>query len=263
MAFWGDYHTHTTYSHGKGTVEDNVLAAIALGLKAIGITDHGFHHMTYNVRRMDWPYIIADVEQMRKKYPMIDIRLGLETNFIARDGHIDIMPSDMRYLDMLICGYHKFVKPYKLGDVFNFWIPNFVLSTFHKSNKKRTAKNTDTFIKAIEKYDIDIVSHPGLDAKVDIRELAKAAVHYGTYLELNCKSKHKGVFSMTDAEIEAALEEGANFVVDSDAHSPAAVGKLDAAVALIERIKIPYERIANWEAIPSFRSRRSVGEKHE
>ena len=25
--FYGDYHTHTIYSHGKGSVEDNVLAA--------------------------------------------------------------------------------------------------------------------------------------------------------------------------------------------------------------------------------------------
>lgn len=35
-----DLHTHSTYSDGTTTVEDNVAAAAALGLDGIGITDH-------------------------------------------------------------------------------------------------------------------------------------------------------------------------------------------------------------------------------
>ena len=31
-----DYHTHTVFSHGKGSIEDNVLSARKLGLKEIG-----------------------------------------------------------------------------------------------------------------------------------------------------------------------------------------------------------------------------------
>ena len=32
-----DLHTHTTFSHGKGSIEDNVKVAIEKGLKAIAI----------------------------------------------------------------------------------------------------------------------------------------------------------------------------------------------------------------------------------
>ena len=40
MIITADYHTHTNYSHGKGTPEENVLAAIEKGLRRIAISEH-------------------------------------------------------------------------------------------------------------------------------------------------------------------------------------------------------------------------------
>lgn len=47
MQLTGDYHTHTIYSHGKGTVLENALQAKARGLREIAITDHGFGQMAF------------------------------------------------------------------------------------------------------------------------------------------------------------------------------------------------------------------------
>lgn len=256
MAFWGDYHTHTVYSHGKGSVEDNVRAALKMGLKQIAITDHGFRHITYQVRRMDWPYAIADVKAMREKYPEIDIFLGLETNFTATNGNIDILPSDMRYLDIVVCGYHKLVIPQRALEWFKLYFPNLFLDTVGKTTAKQTARNTEMYIRALEKYDIDIISHINHGAQVDARAVAEAAASYGTYIELNCKNMHGGQASMTDAELEEVLKTDAEFIVDSDAHAPEKIGKFEKAIEIIDRVGIPYDRIANWERLPDLRSHR-------
>ena len=44
-----DYHTHTTFSHGKGSIEDNVKVAAEKGLKAVSISDHGPGHIFYGL----------------------------------------------------------------------------------------------------------------------------------------------------------------------------------------------------------------------
>ncbi len=50
MKIIGDYHTHTIYSHGKGTIRENVEAAIERGLEEIAICDHGPGHIIYGAK---------------------------------------------------------------------------------------------------------------------------------------------------------------------------------------------------------------------
>ncbi|MCL2798001.1 MAG: PHP domain-containing protein [Firmicutes bacterium] len=252
MAFFGDYHTHTKYSHGKGSVEDNVRAAVAKGLKEVGITDHGFKHMTYNVRRIDWPVIEKDVKAVRAKYPQINIRLGLETNFCSLQGHIDVLPSEIPAMDLVICGYHVMAKPERSRDFFRCWLPNVMQAAFiHKSSRRMYARNTDMYLKALEKYEIDILSHPNHPIKIDVVEVAKAAKHFGTYYELNGKR-----IGITDKQLGEVAATGVEFICDSDAHSPERVGDFELGATAARRVGIPYNQIANWERLPSFRSRK-------
>lgn len=110
MEILGDYHTHTVFSHGHGSIEDNVKAAIKMGLKEIAITDHGFSHNSYGVRRMDVAKMLEEIAYLNAKYPNIKVYAGLESNLLGLDGRVDILEEDYEWLDVLVCGYHKFTR---------------------------------------------------------------------------------------------------------------------------------------------------------
>lgn len=251
MQLYGDYHTHTIYSHGRGTIEANILSAIDKGLKEIAITDHGFRHTAYNVRRSDFPFQRQEVERLRRKYPQIKILLGLETNLQGNNGRIDIGYKDIPGLDIIICGYHQFVLPPNPKQCFAFWLPNFWQCTFKYVTPKRIALNTDAYINAINRYPIDIISHPQYGIKIDVVAVAKEAKRLGTFLELNGKK-----VSMTDKEIEEVVQTGVGLIINSDAHHPNSVGKFDEPMSFVKRLGIPESQIVNYHSHPNFRNER-------
>ena len=57
MILSADYHTHTTFSHGKGSILDNATEAKARGLKVLAITDHGYGHRAYGIRHKKVPFM--------------------------------------------------------------------------------------------------------------------------------------------------------------------------------------------------------------
>ena len=251
MAFWGDYHTHTVFSHGKGTIEENVVSAINKGLKEIAITDHGFRHLTFNVSRSGYKQMREEVTALREKYPQINIRLGVEANIRSYDGKVDVTDDDVADLDIMVCGYHKLVLPKYPKEFFTFFLNNLIKGE-SKSDVKRMVRNTDAYLKMLENYEVDIVSHINYGISADALEIARACRHFGTLVELNGKR-----INITDKELEIMASEGVNFICDSDAHSPLRVGDFSLPLETIERLHLPYELIANWEKLPTFRSEKN------
>ncbi|WP_251548074.1 PHP domain-containing protein [Pumilibacter intestinalis] len=241
MAFLGDYHTHTVYSHGKGLIEHNVLFAVRRALKEVAIADHGFSHMAFGVKRRKLPQMRREIELLEIKYPQVRVYLGVEANIISRKGKTDVKSEDKPKLDITVCGYHKFVAG--MSPAFA-WSNNLGFS-----GAKTVARNTEAYVNAIERNEIDILSHPGNFCKCDVREVARACKHFGTYFELNGKR----IF-LSDDELAAAAQEGCEFICNSDAHTPKAVGMFAVPLERIERVGIPFSQIANYDRLPSFRS---------
>ena len=78
MLLTGDYHTHTVYSHGKGTVLENAMQAKALGLKEIAITDHGFEQLAFGIKHKKMPSLIRDVKEATEKTG-VQVYVGIPT----------------------------------------------------------------------------------------------------------------------------------------------------------------------------------------
>jgi len=116
-----DYHTHTVYSHGKGSIEDNVKKAIEKGLKTIAITDHGSKHFIFGVSEKRLLKQKEEIVQIRKKYPDFQLLFGVESNITGIDGGYDITSGFENNFDIILCGFHKPVWADKLSDYTNIF----------------------------------------------------------------------------------------------------------------------------------------------
>ncbi len=254
MAFLGDYHTHTIFSkrkgtlgkHATGTLEDNVRQASELGLKEIAITDHGFGHKLYCTYRNKIALMHSQVQELEKKYN-IRILIGVEANIISSKGDVDINQEDYSALDIVVCGYHPMARATSIKESFKWSFANMFAKIFGYS-KKLIERNTQAYINAINNYDIDIISHPNVGAKIDIIKVGQAAVKRGTMLELNGKR-----LNYTQQEIDELVKMGVMFIAGSDAHGIDRIADFNKPRKAITTFNIPPQNVANLDKLPKFK----------
>jgi putative hydrolase len=240
MRIIADYHTHTRYSHGKGTIRENVEAAIEKGLKAIGICDHGPGHYLYGVKREKIYQMRKEVDRLNREYKEIRILLGVEANIIGFDGTIDVDEEIIEMLDILLLGFHYGVLFKSIGDYLFMNVANPVSKLLPIGRDRIIERNTEAIIKAIERYPIDIITHPGDKVKLNTKKVAEAAYAKGVALEINEKHNELSV-----ENLKIALDTKVDFYINSDAHKPEEVGMVDEAIKRIAEANIPISRIKN------------------
>lgn len=235
-----DFHTHTTYSHGKGSILDNAVSAKEKGLKGITISDHGFSHPAFGMKRKKLDKMKADCENAEKETG-IKVKLGIESNLLGISGKIDVKEKDYEKLDMILAGVHRFILYDGIKEWFKLFGSNFCTNAFKKQASASLIKrNTEVYINAIKNNPIDILTHVNYLVFADAVEVAKVCADYGTYFEINTKKIH-----LSDEEWLKVIDTNVNFVIDSDAHTPSRVGDTRLADELFERIDFPLDRIKN------------------
>lgn len=98
------YHSHSTFSDGKNTMEDMVLASIEAGIEVLGLSDHSDSpYQDYCMRKERYPEYLAEIERLQKKYSdRITLLKGIELDYYSD-------PEITKQLDYFIGSVHELV----------------------------------------------------------------------------------------------------------------------------------------------------------
>jgi len=233
-----DYHMHTVYSDGKGTIEDNVRVAYEKGLSGIAISDHGPGHLFYGIDREKIPDMREKIEKLRQMYQEMDIFLAVEANIIHTQNGLDVSKEELACYDFILAGYHFGVKN-------GYVIQNYIhhISPVPLPGKQRLLKkNTDMMIRAIYENPIKVLTHPGDKGHVDLFEISKACADRGTLMEISARHRN-----LTIEEIKLTSKTDVRYIVSSDAHTSAIVGSCGPAIKRALDAGLEMSRIVNVE----------------
>lgn len=249
MLLTSDYHTHTPYSHGKNTVLENATAAKAKGLKELAITDHGFNHLLFGLKRKRLGDLRAEIKEA-ERLTGVRVLMGMESNITSSVGDTDMKKDDLQFFDIYLCGIHEVLRYKSFSEAYNIFFKNYSAYRLGRRPSDGVVKyTTGAYINAIKNNPIDIITHINYKCYCNLEEVARCCADYGTYIEINTKKRH-----VSAEELNAMAATGVRFLINSDAHSADRVGDTKIAEEILSEADIPLSQIDNVEGrLPDFR----------
>jgi len=248
MELFADWHTHTNYSDGRATAEEMVAAAARRGLAQVALTDHGPRAMFIGVRDAGiYRELKKQAAPLSEKYGG-QVLVGAEANVISLDGEIDLPPEIIKELDILIAGLHPQVWCRPWWKTLTWILPNKLGKSIGRLREMMRGDNARALVAAVHRNPLTFVGHPDLVMAVNLDEVARACAATGCAMEINTGHHYD-----RDGVVRAALRRGASLVVNSDAHFPGSVGDLAVGAALLDKYRVPPERVLNARRAPGNR----------
>lgn len=237
-----DLHTHTVYSHGKGSIRDNYEAAKMAGLSELGIADHGPDHALYGVKAKDFLRMRREIDLINEERMEGDPRIlmGVEANIINPDGSLDLASEFVGEFDFIIAGYHFGTMGNAPVKAIGTHMASLLYNMTGWSTERIRNRNSSLVINAVYANRITLLSHPGAKGAVDIEAIARACAERGTFLEINNKHGY-----LTAEGIRRAAKYEVEFIIGSDAHKPSDVGRCSSALEIAAEAGLDLERIVN------------------
>jgi histidinol-phosphatase (PHP family) len=232
----GDYHVHTTYSDGSGTIAECVEHAISMGLPEIGIADHlsAVQPTTWDSSSIPFALLDGYVEEVRDaaaRYDEIVVLLGVEADYVPEyEAELAELLSAYPF-EFVVGGVHvidgfEFDDPTQRDDA--RWSDSDTLFIAYYEKVRRAAEFGRFGVIAHLDY-IGLWGHtagPAVDVEIDVALDAIAAS--GSAIELNTDriSDPAGVMYPSVAILRRACGRGIPLVISSDAHEAEHVGRL-------------------------------------
>ena len=228
----GDLHAHTKATDGHDTLRDMALAAKALGLEYLAITEHSRRlTVAHGLDPAKLAKQCDEIDQLNTKLNGITLLKGIEVD-ILEDGSLDLPDSVLALLDLVVGAVH---------------------SKFDLSR----AKQTERILRAMDHPHFTLLAHPSgrlIEQRepydVDMLRIIRHAKQRGCFLELNA---HPERLDLLDSQCQSAKEEGVLVSINSDAHSTFDFANLKYGVGQARRGWLEKSDVLNTRSLAALR----------
>ena len=212
----GDLHSHTTYSDGRDSLEQMVLAARARGYKYYAVTDHP----RGTLAEQD-----LEIDVLNERLKPFRILKGIEVN-IRIDGSLSLPDEVLAKRDWVMASLH---------------------AAFDRNPTERV-------LTAMENPHVDCIGHltarkinirPA--ANIDIERVVAKALETGTFFEINAQPNR---LDLRDTQARLAGEAGVKIAVNTDAHQLSALQHMEMGVAQARRAWLTKDQVLNTRTWP-------------
>jgi DNA polymerase (family X) len=229
----GDLHMHTTATDGRADVETMAIAARDAGLEYIAITDHSRAIAMANgldeTRALEHARAIRAINE---RLEGITVLAGIECD-IRPDGTMDLADDCLAQLDI-------------------------VVASVHSAFTQEPDQMTDRLLRALACPWVDILAHPTgrlilkrEPYRFDADRVFTAAAAAGVAVEINSQVDR---LDLDEVHARLARDKGVTLVIDSDAHSPAALGNLRWGAAVGRRAWLEPDNVLNTRSVDRCRA---------
>ncbi len=243
FAALSDYHTHTPLCrHAEGWPVDLARVAVERGLGELGFADHNPMPKPFDDWRMlieELPQYLESVAQARAEFPQLNIKLGLECDYLPGQEKWIEQLAGMAEWDYLIGSVHYLPAGWEVDN------PKYLSRHTHRAAPEMWDEYWKTYVSCIRSGLFDFVAHPDLPKKFGVRPdgdlrryydpAIEALAESGIAYEINTAGLRKECAEQYPAVqfIELAREAGIPLLINSDAHKPEEVAAgFDIALAL-------------------------------